>query len=209
MLKLHHAPHTRGMRVLWLCEEIGLPYEMAPVPFPPDEAYRARYPIGSVPLLEDDGGVLMNESTAMLLYIAQKYGPTPLLPSPSDPDLARVLQFLIFGETTIAMWITAMNVTLFFAPADQKTNWTNSEAARRAGVAVDYLSAALGDSDYIAGERFTVADISCAFALGVWRRLHRQKLPDNLAAYLKRCESRDAYRRAFDKQKDIAPATFA
>lgn len=207
MIKLHHAPHTRGMRVIWLCEEMGLPYELAPVPFPPDDKYRARNPIGSVPFLED-GDVAMNESTAMLLYVAQKYGPTPLLPAPTEPCFGRVMQFLIFGETTITMWINVMNLALFFAPDDAKQNWSVQEAARRAGAAIDYLSATLGESDYIVGDRFTVADISCSFPLAVWRRLHRRPLPPNLATYMKRCESRDAYRRGYDKQKDIAPATF-
>lgn len=207
MLKLHHAPHTRGIRVIWLCEEMNLPYELAPVPFPPDDAHRARYSVGSVPLLED-GDVQMGESTAMLLYLAQKYGPTPLLPAVSDSAFAQTLQFLVYGETTISMWINTMNVARFFAPPEHKDNWSVGEAEVRVTKAIDYLSAALGDRDHIAGDRFTIADISCAFPLGVWRRLYRKTLPENLGAYLKRMESRDAFRRAYDRQKDLAPVNF-
>ena len=55
MLKIHHLPRARGLRVVWLCEEMGLPYEIAPVTFPLPEAYRAINPMGTVPFLEDDG----------------------------------------------------------------------------------------------------------------------------------------------------------
>ena len=63
---------------------MGLPYEVVSVGFPPDDSYRALNPIGALPFLQD-GDVGINESTAMLLYIAQKYGPTPLLRGKDSP----------------------------------------------------------------------------------------------------------------------------
>ena len=76
MIVIHDFPHgARGLRVAWLCEEMGLSYAMKPVGFPPDGNYRSLDPFGTVPFLQD-GDVSMSESIAMLFYVAQKYGPT-------------------------------------------------------------------------------------------------------------------------------------
>ena len=120
MVKIHHLGPTRSLRVVWQCEEMALPYELEPASFPTSPAYRALNPIGSLPFLEDDGGVAINESVAMMLYLATRYGPTPLLPGPGDPALARVMQFVIFGEATLGAWGNVMMVTTMMAPADQK-----------------------------------------------------------------------------------------
>ena len=117
MLKIHHFPRGRGLRVVWQCEEMGLAYEIEPVAFPLTDEYRKLNPAGGVPFLEDDGGVAINESVAMMLYLAQKYGPTPLLPAARDPLFARVLQFTIYGEATLGMWINTIMLARFYFPA--------------------------------------------------------------------------------------------
>jgi glutathione S-transferase len=102
MIKIYNfARGARGLRAIWQCEEMGLPYRLQTISFPTSEDYRAVNPLGTVPFLEDDGGVAINESTAMMLYLAQRYGPTPLLPGNDNPLLARVLQMTVFGEATI------------------------------------------------------------------------------------------------------------
>ena len=75
------ARGARGLRVMWLCEELSLPYTVRNHAFPVGSDYRALNPLGTVPFLEDEGGVAINESVAMMLYIASTYGPTPLLPT--------------------------------------------------------------------------------------------------------------------------------
>src|SRR6195256_6800265 len=117
MIRIHDfARGARGLRVGWQCEEMGLPYRFETVSFPPSAAYRALNPLGSVPFLQDGGGVAINESIAMMLYLAQKYGPTPLLPGKDDPTLARVLQMTVFGETAIGMNLNPMLEARFVAP---------------------------------------------------------------------------------------------
>ena len=117
MIRIHNFPRgARGLRLVWQCEEMGLPYELAAVSFPPSEAFRALHTLGSVPFLEDEGGVAINESVAMMFYLAQKYGPTPLLPGKDDPTLARVLQMTVFGETAIAMNLNPILEAKFVAP---------------------------------------------------------------------------------------------
>src|SRR5689334_18981968 len=101
MIKVYHMPRARGLRVIWLCEEMGLPYEIVPVSFPLSEEYRVKNPAANVPFLEDEGGVAIHESIAIMLYLTGRYGPTPLMPAPSDPDYARTLQMLVYGEATL------------------------------------------------------------------------------------------------------------
>ena len=82
MMTIHNfARGARGQRVMWLCEEMGLPYAVQNHSFPVPADYRTLNPLGTVPFLEDDGGVAINESVAMMLYVAQQHGPTPLLPT--------------------------------------------------------------------------------------------------------------------------------
>ena len=196
MLTIHHTPRSRSHRVVWQCEEMGVPYATRPVAFPLTDEYRALNPAGGVPFLEDDGGVAINESVAMMIYIAQKYGPTPLLPAPSDPLLARVLQFALYGEATVGMWINTIMMTRFFAPDEAKDNWSVGAAKDRVQKAIDYVSANLGARDFIAGDTLTLADISTSYALGIWTGFLEGALPDNLTAYQARMKARPAFQRA-------------
>jgi glutathione S-transferase len=116
---------VRGLRVAWQCEEMGLAYEGRGFAYPPPAEYLAKYPPGSVPFLVDEGGIAIGESVAMMLYLAQRYGPTPLLPD-EPVALARVLQLTIASEATLGGLVNPMMGTKFAAPHDQKTNWTDA-----------------------------------------------------------------------------------
>jgi hypothetical protein len=99
MIVIHDFPHgARGLRVGWLCEEMGLPYAMKPVSFPTDSASRSLNPFGTVPFLQH-GEISMTESIAMLFYVAQQYD---MLLSNGDSRQTKVLQFTLFGEATLA-----------------------------------------------------------------------------------------------------------
>lgn len=196
MLTIHHTPRSRSHRVVWQCEEMGVPYRTLPVAFPLTDDYKALNPAGGVPFLEDDNGVAINESVAMMLYIAQRYGPTPLLPAPSDPLLARVLQFSVYGEATVGMWINTIMMTRFFAPDEAKDNWSVGAAKGRVEHAIDYVSANLGEREFLAGDALTLADISTSYALGIWSGFLEGALPDNLTAYQARMKARPAFQRA-------------
>src|SRR5437879_6043934 len=125
MIKIHNfARGARGQRVLWLCEEMGLPYTVQNHSFPVGADYRALNPLGTVPFLEDSGGVAINESVAMMLYIAQHYGPTPLLPTGDGALMARVLQLTLFGETEIGMNVNPLIAARFMAGDADKRNWS-------------------------------------------------------------------------------------
>ncbi len=205
MITIHNFPRgARGVRVAWVCEEMGLAYRSAAVSFPPSADYKARNPLGTVPFLEDEGGVAIAESVAMMLYLAERYGPTPLLPPKSDPAFARVLELTAFGEATVAGPMNPLIMTRFMAPDADKTNWTAQALERRVTQAVDHVAVVLGGKPHLAGDGFTLADISVSCALDMWSGALKKDVPEALAAWRARVKERPAYLRAQAAQN--APA---
>lgn len=186
---------VRGLRVAWQCEEMGRAYEANGFAYPPPAEYRAKYPPGSVPFLEDEGGVAMGESVAMMLYLAQRYGPTPLLPC--DPaQMARVLQLVVASEAAMGGLMNPLMGTRFAAPDDQKANWTQGFCEARVTDALGYAQDLLGGRDYFVGEGLTLADIAVSTALGMWKGALDKDIPPRLATHRERMMARPAYQRA-------------
>ena len=201
MIKVYNFSRgARGLRATWVCEEMGLPYEVENFGFPPPASYRALNPLGSVPFLEDEGGVAINESVAMMLYLAQKYGPTPLLPANDDPALAGVLQMTVFGEATLGAGMNTLMAAHFAAPEADKRNWSVRGTEDRVEQSIAYVSDKLGDKPYLAGHDLTLADISIGTAFGMWKGALGKSLPEKLTAYRERLAARPAYQRASKRQ---------
>ena len=197
MIRIHNFPRgARGLRVVWQCEEMGLPYELAAVSFPPSEAFRALHPLGSVPFLEDEGGVAINESIAMMLYVAQRYGPTPLLPGSDDPNLAAVLQMAVFSEASFGGTMNPLMAAHFGAPAEHKDNWSVRMMQGRAKQFIGYVADKLGDREFLVGDDLTLADIALCTGLGIWKGSLNGEIPDRLVAWRERLAERPAYQRA-------------
>jgi glutathione S-transferase len=197
MIKIYNfARGARGLRLFWQCEEMGLPYQVETVPYPQTAAYRALNPMGTVPFLEDEGGVAINESIAIMLYLAQKYGPTPLLPDARDQAFAGVLQMIVFGEATIGASLNPLLSARFGAPEAERRNWSVLGLEARVEQALRYVTKRLGEGPYLAGEAFSLADISVSTALGIWRGALDGELPEPLVAYRERLAQRPAYQRA-------------
>lgn len=166
MLKIFHIPGARSMRVVWLAEEMGLPYELSlETIFQPSAGLMAANPSGKVPAILD-GDVGMGESTAILHYLTQKYGPTPLALAPDHARYADYVQFLIFGEASMAAVLNPVLMTLFTAPEDQKQNFTLEAAKTIFRGRLKSVEAQLAKGDHMAGD-FTAADISVGWALGL------------------------------------------
>jgi len=170
MINIYDFPHgARGLRVAWLCEEIGLAHTFVPVGFPPDSNYRELNPFGTVPFLQD-GNVSMSESVAMMFYIAQKYGPTDPLPPVDDERFTKVLQFTLLGEASLSSLMTPLLAVRFGAPDDQKRNWSAVGIESRLKGTIDRLADDLADREFLVGPGLTLADISVATALRIWDR---------------------------------------
>jgi glutathione S-transferase len=200
MIRIYNVPApTRAVRPIWLCEEMGLSYKVETVTFPPGAEYRARYPLGKLPFLDDDG-VTMGESVAMLFYLAGKYGPTKLLPDKDDPAYPQVLNVTIFSEATLAAGMNPLLATHFQAPEGKKESWLRDYSEERCQVSLGYAEELLGKGPYVAGERFTIADIALATSLGMWTgAILKKQAPEKLAAYQARLGERPALQRAMQR----------
>jgi glutathione S-transferase len=197
MIKIHNfARGARGLRLMWQCEEMGLPYELATVSYPPSDAYRALNPMGTVPFLEDPAkGVAINESIAMMLYLASEYGPTPLLPRDGD-RYARVLQLTVFSEATLGSAVNTLLAAHFGAPDDQKRNWSVIGVEQRVASALSFIESTLGKNVFLTGDEVTLADIAITTSLGVYKGALGKPLSDALTDYRERLSTRPAYDRA-------------
>lgn len=189
---------VRDLRARWALEEAGLPYRTRLLTQGEQDKpeYRALQPFGQVPILEEDGLVLF-ESGAIVLHIGERS--ETLLPK--DPGArARAMQWLVAALNSVEPFV--MNVALIdFLYANEE--WAK---LRRPG-AVEFvkrrlasLSTALGEKPYLDGERFTAGDLMMATVLRILHRTDIVSSDKRLAAYLERCTSRPAFRRALDAQ---------
>lgn len=208
MIQLWHCADARSFRGLWALEELGLPYELKLLPFPPrmrEPAYLEVNPLGTIPFLVD-GDVRMSESAAIAQYLATRDGPTPLSVQPGEADYGAWLNWLHFGEATLTFPQTLVLRYRTFEPgraeaaADDYERWF---FARLKG-----LDRALADGrDWLVAGRFTASDISVGYALLLARSLKIDgKFTPAVAAYWGRLREREGFKRAKAAQKNDAVA---
>lgn len=189
----------RGFRVVWLLEEMGLAYRLRPVDLMAgaenDAEFMAINPAGFIPAIRD-GDVAMVESIAIMEYLMARYGPTPLAPAPNDPAFPAYQQFLHLGEAGLAASIYFVVGALNFAPESERGNWSAGQALEVFESRLSLVTRQLERSPYLAGEAFTAADISVAYALQLARRAGGVTLGETEQAYMARVTARDGYRRA-------------
>jgi glutathione S-transferase len=198
LIKLYFAPRTRSVRVLWLLEELGLPYVLEKVDFlPPAQKFFAqRTPLGKLPTIED-GDVVMCESGAIVEYILERHGDGRLAPPVGSPERASFLQWLHFSEGTafpplgIVVWLT-----LYRDDADRHAALIE-DARNRAAMGIEFLERQLERSTYLVGDEFSAADIMVAFTLIAARVLGvlDERFPA-VNAYLAVLEKRPAFQKA-------------
>lgn len=197
MLKIYHAQGARSLRVLWLCEEMGVPYETAEASFmKPSEEFKALNPLRTVPVMQD-GDVTMIESVAMMIYIMAKHGPTDLEVKPNEAGYGDYLQYLMFGEAGLAAYGNPLVGTRFMAPADQKENWTAGYLKGAILKRLAFVGDRLAGKPYVAANRFTAADISIAYiATGAKFAGIEDEIPATMKTYIENLWQRPAFQRA-------------
>lgn len=197
MLKVYHSQGARSLRVLWLCEEMGVPYETAEASFmKPSDAFKALNPLRTVPVMQD-GDVTMIESVAMMIYIMAKHGPTDLEVKPNEAGYGEYLQYLMFGEAGLAAYGNPLVGTRFMAPADQKENWTAGYLKSAILKRLEFVGERLAGRPYVAANRFTAADISIAYiATGAKFAGIADEIPASMKTYIDNLWQRPAYQRA-------------
>lgn len=191
----------RGFRVVWLLEEMGLPYRLRPVDLLAgagnDPEFMAINPGGFIPALQD-GEVTMVESIAIMEYVMARHGPTPLAPDPRDPTFPAYQQFLHLGEAGLAASAYFVNSARNLAPEAERNNHTALHALETFETRLRLVTRQLARSPYMAGEAFTAADISVTYALELARRGARIPLAAPETAYVARTTARDGYKRAME-----------
>ncbi len=199
-MKIYHAPNTRSVRIVWLFEELGLPYELEtyklgdPSMRAPD--YLKVHPMGRVPVLLDED-VKIFESGAIIQYVLTKYGNGKFAPESSSPDFATYLQWFHYAEGMIMPQVNIIVVESILLPEDRRNKVNLERATKLLSRMLIAVEQGLEERDFLAGD-FSGADMMTGHACVVSARLGAD-ISDkpNVAAYTKRLEARPALQTAF------------
>ena len=203
MLTVHHLGKSQSERIVWLCEELGTPYELKryardPVTILAPADYKALHPIGAAPVITD-GDLVLAESGAVIDYILAKYGDGRLALKSGDPDFASFLYWFHFANGTLQANMGRNMILNRLQLAND--NPVLSATKTRVDRAFDLVEARTREVDYLAGSTFTAADIMMGFSLTTMRYFLPYDLGrcPNIVGYLARIGARSAYRRAMEK----------
>jgi glutathione S-transferase len=212
MITLHHLENSRSQRVLWLLEELGLPYEVQryarnpQTMLAPPELLRI-HPLGKSPVITD-GDITVAESGALIEYLLDTYGEGRLRPPAGTPQRRLFTYWLHFAEGSAMPFlllklvfdkVRAAPVPFFLKPvakgiADQVTKTFIAPNLQRQ---MDYMEAELMQRPWFAGDEFTAADVQMSFPLeAAAARTGLDGRYPAMSAWLARIHARPAYQRA-------------
>jgi len=198
MLTVYHLNESRSARVLWLLEELDVPYEV--VRFQRDATRRAPkelaevHPLGKSPVIQD-GDLVLAESGAIVEYLVERHGEGRLAPRPDTAAWGLYLHWLHFAEGS-AMFplLVQLFTTMGLIPGGMDGmlgGFVRAEITKQ----LDYLEHELGDKDYLLGA-FTAADVMMGFPIELAERQGHLANRPRLVAWLARLRARPAYQRA-------------
>lgn len=195
MLKFYHAPWSRSSNVLWLMEELGQPYEVelvdirAGVP----EDYRSIQPNKKVPAVLHDG-VVVTERAAISIYLADAFPEAGLAPKIGDAARAAYLTWLVYADSVFDPAVALHTLKVDYQPSGVSFGSYQDLLAN--------LQRRLSAHEYVAGDRFTAADVQVAGSMGYVMQQGWLEERPGFRAYVERCSSRPAALRA--QEKDMA-----
>lgn len=204
MLTIHHLAASQSERIVWLCEELGIPYRLVVHERLPDTrlappALRAMTPMGTGPVMQD-GDVTMSESGAIAEYVIHRHGRGRLALPPAHPAYPDYLFWFHFANATLQPLMGRCMILgrLGLWPDAHPVAATTRERLDRALRALD---ARLRDNAWLAGPEFTAADVMTVFSLTTMRIFAPLELGGygHVLAYLQRVGARPAYREAMRK----------
>ncbi len=209
MIVLHHCVSARSLRPLWMLEELGLPYELRMLPFPP-RAHARHYldlnPLGTVPLLED-GATRMTESAAMCQYLAARHSPGGLDVQAGESAYGAYLNWLHMSDATLTFPQTLVLRYGRFETAERKQPTVVEDYSRWFLARLRAVETAMthGRSDYLCAGRFTAADVAVGYALLLAQHLGLDaQFGPATQAYWQRLQLRPGYQRAMAAQTEAA-----
>ncbi|MFL9665347.1 glutathione S-transferase [Variovorax sp. AB1(2024)] len=216
MLTVHHLNNSRSQRVLWLLEELELPYEIVHYQRDPQTmlapaSLRAVHPLGKSPVVTTDDGLTLAESGAIVETLIERFGNGRLAPAPGTPDAVRYRYWLHFAEGSamspllLKLVFDRIETTKmpFFAKPIAKAIASKTKSAFINPNIVSHLNfmeTELGRSEWFAGDAFTGADIQMSFPVeAAQARGGLDAKRPKLMAYLERIHARPAYKRALER----------
>ncbi len=195
-IRVHHLQISRSTRIIWLMEELGLPYELVqysrdPATFRSPPALYDIHPLGKAPAVEIDGRVMV-ESSAIIEYIVDHHGGGKLLP----PDEARAeyLEWLHFAEGTLGMPMLMRALGPRLGLGEVGLGFMDAELKKQ----LDWIESQLEGRSFLCGETFTGADINLEYLLEHADALELLSARPNLARYQAALTARPAYKRAIE-----------
>lgn len=215
MVIVHHLNNSRSQRVLWLLEELGVPYEVKyyqrnPKTMLAPPELLAVHPLGKSPVISD-GDLKLAESGAIVEYLAARYGDGCLLPRPGSPERLRCTYWLHYAEGS-AMPPLLLKLVFNRVPKGPMPFFVRPVARAIASRALssfiepqikrhlDFMENELGKSAWFAGAEFSAADIQMSFPLeAAAARGGLDARFSKLTAFLQRIHARPAYQRAMEK----------
>lgn len=201
MYKVIGTPQSRAMRVMWLLEELGEPYELDPAA-PHSEAARVANPTGKIPALID-GDAVLTDSVAICTYLADKHGKCTFPAGTIERAKQDGFTQFAVDELEGALWTSAKNS--FIHAAEVRVPAIKDVCRIEFATALQTLRDRLGDGPYVMGDTFTIADLLIGHC-GIWARAAKFDLPEDgpLFDYFKRLRDRPAFKAAVAKSKEVA-----
>jgi glutathione S-transferase len=215
MITVHHLNNSRSQRVLWLLEELGIPYELkkyqrdAKTMLAPPELTKV-HPLGKSPVVTDNG-ITVAESGAIIEYLLDTYGAGRLVPKAGTEEARRFRYWLHFAEGSA---MPPLLLKLIFDRLETGPMPFFAKPIAR-GIArkvkglmiepnlkrqLDFMESELGRSEWFAGDEFSAADIQMSFPVeAAAQRAGLDASRPKLMAYLKRIHARPAYKRALER----------
>jgi len=201
MLKLHHAPNSRAGRILWLLEELKLPYEINSMKFHPSdlksEAHRKKHPLGRIPVLEDKE-VIIYESGAIVEYILARHAPGKLKPVINSELFPLYLQWFHYCEGMVMPPMNTIVVHTIILPEERRNIETLGQAQRLLAKSLTPINKSLENKEYLIGD-FSAVDIMLGHSLYMAKKLKcvSNEL-NNILDYLSRIEARPSFQKAIN-----------
>lgn len=199
MIKVHHLNESRSQRILWLLEELELPYEVvkyerdANTRRAPDSLKKV-HPLGKSPVITD-GDKTVAETGAIIEYILRKYGKGKLMPAPDTDDYFTYAQWLHYAEGSA---MTPFLMTLFNGFLGEAGAPLQPILDAECKKQLDYIDLTLSKQPYLMGAELTGADINLSFVLEAAGSRGWLKDYPALTDYVKRLQARAPYQRALE-----------
>jgi len=228
MITVHHLETSRSQRVLWLLEELGLPYELKVYQRDPKTRLapaelKKVHPLGKSPVITDDGEAIA-ESGAILEYLVERYGAqgqgelAHLQPAPGAPEHRQARFWMHYAEGSLMNWLV-MKLVFMTIPKQPMPFFVRPIARQlcatvqaklidpNVSTALAFIENHLGQHSWFAGSQISIADFQMSFAVeaALSRGADAAQYP-KLAAYKARMEARPAYQRAIAKGGPVVMA---